>query len=186
MLILKLLIFAIPVTFAGILHMISVKLNILCVLKYPLDFKKTYRQQRIFGDNKTFRGLFLMIVYSIIGTYLLKYLDTNYESIHKLSILDFHKYSADFYGIIFGFAYTIAELPNSFVKRQKQIKEGTSPNIINILIDQVDSPIGCLIAIYPFSNMTILFFVSGIFFFLLLHLFINFLLYVLGLRKNSL
>lgn len=186
MLILKLLVFAIPVTFAAILHMISVKTDILQFFKYPVDFKKTWNNQRIFGDSKTFRGIFLMVIYCIAGCGILLTLEEKYESVHQLSVLNFEKHSIVFYGILLGLAYTLAELPNSFIKRQMGIENGKRGNVVNILVDQADSPIGCMLAVYPFSDMTLSFFIAGSFFFLFLHMFFNVLLFLMRLRKNPL
>lgn len=186
MLILKFLIFAIPVTLAAILHMVAVKINLFPFLKLPLDFHKTYNGKRIFGDHKTFRGVILMIIFSVFGVYFLQFLVYKFDSIERLNILLFDQYSPIFYGVLFGLGYTIAELPNSFAKRQIEIPEGKRGSIFNIIMDQIDSPIGCMIIIAAFSNMSVEFFIFGLFFSLIIHLVINFLLYLMKLRQNPL
>jgi hypothetical protein len=186
MLILQFLVFAIPVTIAAILHMIVVKINLFAFLKIPLDFGKSFRGKRIFGDHKTLRGVILMILFSIIGVYFLQFLHLRFDAIRNLNILNFDQYSPVFYGVVFGLAYTLAELPNSFMKRQLNIQDGKQGNIINVLLDQFDSPFGCLLTIAAFSDMSLQFFVLGSFFFLFLHMFFNFTLYLLKLRKNPL
>lgn len=186
MLVLQFLIFAMPVTLAAVLHMIAIKLNLLSFLKIPMDFGYTFNKKRIFGDNKTFRGLVLMIVFSILSVYFLEFLALKYQNINELIILDFNSYSSVFYGIMFGLGYILFELPNSFAKRQMNVKEGKRGTIFNILIDQIDSPLGCLILIAPFSSMTKEFFALSLFLALLLHLSVNLLLYLLKLRQNPL
>lgn len=186
MLVLKLLVFAIPAATAAILHMVVVKLNLFSALKYPLDFNYTYNGKRIFGDSKTFRGLFAMLVLSILSTYLFRWLTVVSEKIYELNIIDFNSASPVAIGVAFGFGYVLAELPNSFVKRQLGVEEGKRGSFLNVIIDQIDSPIGCMLAVIPFSGMSVSFFISGIVFFLFLHMFINVMLYLAGLRKNPL
>lgn len=186
MLILKLLIFSIPVTFAAILHMVAVKINLFPFLKIPIDFGRSINGKRIFGDNKTYRGVVLLVIFSILGSYFLWYLERTSAVVREHNILDFHNYSPVLYGLLFGIAYTLFELPNSFIKRRFGIEEGKRGAISNIIADQIDSPIGCMLVIMPFSSMDFRFFAAGIVFYLFLHMFFNFLLFLLKLRKNPL
>lgn len=184
MLILKILIFAIPVTFAAILHMVAVRFNLFSSLKIPLDFGKTYRGKRLFGDSKTYRGVVLMMLLSILGVYLLELLCFLSEDVKALNILRFDQYPGFFYGTLFGMGYTLAELPNSFFKRQMDIPEGKPGNLLNVFLDQFDSIAGCLLLTFPFCDMTWSFVVYGCLVFIGLHLFFNFTLYLIGVRKN--
>jgi hypothetical protein len=186
MLILQLLIFAIPVIFAAVLHMIAVKMNWLPGLKIPIDLGKSYRGHRIFGDSKTFRGVILMMVFAIPGVYLLQYLCQTFPAVNELNKLNFNQYSPVLLGILSGLGYTLAELPNSFFKRRAGIEEGKRGTKLNIIIDQVDSVAGCLLILYPFSDINLGFILFGTVFYLLLHMAINYLLFCVGLRKNPL
>ncbi len=186
MLVLKLLVFAIPPTIAAILHMIVVKFNLFSRLNYPLDFYRKAGGKRIFGNSKTFRGLLAMVVLSIPATYFLHWLTVNYQSISSLNIIDFETYSPALVGIAYGLGYVIAELPNSFAKRMLGIDEGKPGKFYNVMIDQADSPVGCMLALIIFSDMNLLFFIAGTFFYLGLHMFFNVLLFSVGLRKNPL
>ena len=184
MLILQLLVFAMPVIFAGIWHMIAVKYNWLTWLKIPIDNYKTFRRKRIFGDSKTWRGVVLMTLFCVVGCYGLAYLTTHFEQIGRLNMFDFAQHSPLFYGILLGLGYTVAELPNSFWKRQNNIENGQRGSVLNVLIDQIDSAIGCLLFLLPFTKMSATFLFAGCVFFLFLHLFFNVLLYFFGLRKE--
>ena len=184
MLILQILVFAIPVTLAAILHMVAVRFNLFASLKIPLDFGKNYRGHRIFGDSKTYRGVVLMMLLSILGVYFLELLCMLFPSVNALNIMHFDKYPGYLLGMLFGLGYTLAELPNSFIKRQAGIAEGKRGSILNILLDQFDSVAGCLLLLFPFCDMTWPFVGYGCLVFLGLHLFFNFLLYLIGVRKN--
>jgi len=183
-LIVELLIFALPVIFAAILHMVVVKLDIFAFLKFPIYHNKKWRGKPIFGKNKTYRGLVVMILLSIIFTFLYKLLLNNSTSFASYNLLDFENYGFIFYGLLYGFGYIIAELPNSFVKRQLGSQEGKAKNIFMIIADQLDSTIGVMLFFIPFSNFTFLHFAVGLLFFAIIHLSINYLLYILGVRKE--
>lgn len=184
MLILQILVFAIPVTIAAILHMVAVKFNLFASLKIPLDFGKSFRGHRIFGDSKTYRGVVLMMLLSILGIYFLKLLCYLFPEVDALNIMRFHQYPGFLFGMLFGLGYTLAELPNSFFKRQAGIPEGKPGNVVNIFLDQFDSVAGCLLLLFPFCDMTWSFVGYGCLVFLGLHLLFNFLLFLVGLRKN--
>jgi len=183
--VLELLIFALPVIFAAIFHMVVVKLNVFPFLNYPLDHNKKWRGKPIFGKNKTYRGLIIMIVFSIFFTFIYKVLADNFSGFNSHNLLNFQIYSFTFYGFLYGAAYIIAELPNSFIKRRMGAKEGKSNNIIMVLFDQLDSVIGITLLFIPFSAFTIKHFFVGILFFGLLHIIINYLLFLIGLRKEK-
>jgi hypothetical protein len=184
MLILKILVFAIPVTIAAILHMVAVRFNLFSMLKIPLDFGKKFRGKRIFGDSKTYRGVVLMMILSILGVYVLQLLCQIFPAIDVLNILRFDRFPGFLFGTLFGLGYTLAELPNSFFKRQAGIPEGKPGSVLNILLDQFDSVAGCLLLLFPFSDMSWPFVGFGCLVFVGLHLAFNFLLFLVGVRKN--
>ena len=183
-LILELLFVASPVILAAIFHMIVVRYNWISETTYPLDHKLKFRAHRIFGENKTYRGVIVMILASIVFTYLYAFLVSRSFSLSALNLLDFEHYSPIIYGIIYGLGYVVGELPNSFAKRQFGITEGKSTSFIQRLIDQLDSVVMILLLLLAFSDFTWKHFWSGIIFYGLLHLAINYLLFLLKLRKE--
>ena len=183
-LILELLLVASPVILAAIFHMVVVRYNWASATTYPLDHKLSFRSKRIFGDNKTYRGVIVMIVASVAFTYLYAFIVSVSTAVSELNLLDFDKYSPIIYGILYGLGYVIGELPNSFAKRQLGISEGKSTSFIQRLIDQLDSVMVILLLLLAFSNFTWKHFWFGIIFYGFLHLAINYLLYLLNLRKE--
>ncbi len=183
-LILELLLVASPVILAAIFHMVVVRYNWASITTYPLDHRLTFRSHRIFGENKTYRGVIVMVAASIALTYLYAFLVSRFSSVAELNLLDFEQYSPLTYGIIYGLGYVIGELPNSFAKRQLGITEGKSTSFIQRLIDQLDSIVVILLLLLAFSHFSWRHFWSGIIFYGLLHLSINYLLYLLKLRKE--
>ncbi len=182
--IVTLLMFGCPVLLAGISHMVVVKTGLFGFLTIPLDFKKTFRNKRIFGDNKTFRGIIVMVLFSFLYCYILELLIQNHPGMDAYNLLLFNRYPSWFYGILYGLSYTLSELPNSFYKRQINLPPGERGNHLNIVIDQVDSVIGCFVILYPFSNLTLTWIIMGVIFYAFVHLFTNLLLYITGIREN--
>lgn len=182
-----------PVIFMGILNMVWVKLPILKVLSKPIDGAKKLKDgNRIFGDNKTWKGLIGYIILGIITTVIwglvcdkVAYLgEHNYFYINHHNTVSYNLVI----GLSLGIAYSLFELPNSFIKRRLKIKEGkTTEGMIKwvfVILDQADSLLGCVLVISFVYRMTILFYFGYVLLGALTHLVINILLYLIHLRKN--
>jgi len=182
----RLFIFGAPAVFAAVLHMIAVKHNWFAFLKIPLDLKHTFNGKRIFGENKTFRGIVVMVLFSIMSCYLLGIIIRLYPELGIYNPFYFELYSPAFYGLLFGLGYTIPELPNSFYKRQIDIPPGETGSLMNLLIDQLDSVIGCFLLLYPFVRISPSLVLFGVIFYLGVHLTVNILLYSIGIRRQPL
>lgn len=183
-LVLELLLVASPVILAAIFHMVVVSYNWGRQLTYPLDHYATFRGHRIFGQNKTYRGLLVMIFASIAITYFYAFLVQRSPAIASLNLLTFELHSPLFYGCLYGIGYVVGELPNSFMKRQLGISEGKSTRFLQRLIDQLDSVVVILLLLIYTSNFTWTHFWVGMLFYGLLHLTINYGLFLLKLRKE--
>lgn len=115
-----------PVILAGILNMIFCKSKIFENLRVPLDKEKNFIDgKRIFGDNKTIKGLFgyvvlNAIVYIIFG-YIYQLLDMNHYNFFYINYYNTLNYNF-LIGLLLGFSYALFELPNSFLKRRLNIK----------------------------------------------------------------
>lgn len=182
----QLLVLSFPAFGAGVLHMAIVKWNIVPWLKKPLDGGYCWQGKRLFGDHKTYRGIIAMVLLSTLFCYLLHFLVQHYAFWQQYNLLQFERYPPWFYGLIYGLAYTLSELPNSFIKRRLDISPGSRGSSINVIIDQSDSTIGCLLAIYPFASFSIGFALLGILFLSIVHISVNLLLFMLKLREQPL
>lgn len=182
-----------PLILAGILNMVFVNLPVLNQLKKPMDQGKLYKDgKRIFGDNKTWKGFWGMMVLTALCMLLFEVLAKNFEGANELSLIDFRAFEFPIhsllYGGLWGLAYVLAELPNSFIKRRIDIQPGTNAQgwtgWVFTLVDQSDSVLGCLLVtpvFYPIRLIdaaVIIFLATG------LHLLFNFLLYLAGLKKQ--
>jgi len=191
MLIIKMYMTLLGPILAGIVNSIFCKLNVFNSLKKPLDFNKKIKGKRIFGDNKTWKGLIGYIFFNIIFMVLVGiiYKACNIEKLNFFYIN--HNNTLLFnilVGALLGLFYALFELPNSFMKRRLDIKPGKTikgpKKYFFIFLDQADSVFGVALVVwmlYPIGlKVYLLYILVGA----VTHLLINMLLYALHLRKN--
>ena len=118
-----------PVIVAGALNMVWCKLHLIKFLEKPIDNNKVLRDgNRLFGENKTWKGLAGMVVLGVLCTvawglicagspYLSahNYMYRNYDNTVSFNVA---------MGILLGLGYALFELPNSFIKRRMNIAPG--------------------------------------------------------------
>lgn len=128
----------------------------------PIDAGASWRGRRLLGDNKTWRGFMAMplaaaLVFSLAAQFR-EVLPTWFAA----GIWAISAGELAFVGFICGLAFMLAELPNSFIKRQLDIYPGaTAPHfglrVLFLFIDRIDSTLGVLIVLsllLPVSGMT--------------------------------
>lgn len=118
----------------------------------PIDGGATWRGRRLFGDNKTWRGLMAMplaaaLVFALAAQfreYLPMWLAAGIwaGSARELAGV----------GFVSGLAFMLAELPNSFIKRQLDIYPGAAARhpgwrVLFLIVDRIDSTLGVLIVL---------------------------------------
>ncbi len=186
---------AIPVALCGILHMIVVKARLLGFLARPLDGGATLGGLPIFGPNKTWRGVAVMIVGSAGLGAVQGVLGGDWAARTGVAAMDFGAaaggsvvlgYTA--VNTVFGVGYVLGELPNSFLKRRLEITAGrTGAGLVGgffFLLDQADSVIAALVLgalVFPLPWPLVW---VGIGCLTGLHLFLNAALYLGKVRKN--
>jgi hypothetical protein len=180
---LQLILFLILPTFlAGVSFILFLKWNKKRFLNQPLDFHIKINGQRLFGENKTIQGPVCMSLFTMIFGFIV------YEIMK--SSLPFHlafNQILIFYFLI-GAAYSLGELPNSFLKRMLSIPPGKSypKGILTIvfkILDTFDSLLAiaiCYILFFKIDIKTVLItlLIGG-----LIHLFTDQLMRSLGLKK---
>ena len=180
-----------PVILAGILNMCFVKTSLYRKWMLPIDRGKVGKDgKRLLGDNKTWGGFFGMIVFAMIsqcvwGVVCDKWLKGwNYIYDYQPNVLFWNL----LFGALFGFAYVLFELPNSYLKRRLDIPAGKTVSgkkgKLFFVIDQVDSLFGVgivLACLYPMPFWQyILYVLLGA----VTHIGVNLILYCLKIRKN--
>jgi len=96
-----------PVLLAGLTFILLLKKHGDTWFAYPLDMGKEYKGKRIFGKNKTLRGPVIMGFFTGFYGFILSLMLGIQASIGL-----FISY------VFVGIAYSMGELPNSFVKRR--------------------------------------------------------------------
>lgn len=115
---------------------------------FPLDAGRTVGGKRLFGDNKTARGVVVMV--PATGAAFMALAALAPWTDRGLWPLSTGGYGA--LGLLAGAGFMAGELPNSFVKRRLSIAPGAAPRgslamPLFFVIDRVDSAIGMLAAL---------------------------------------
>ena len=150
-------------------------------LNYPIDFKRTWNNKRILGNNKTFRGFFFGILIAIILVFVQTYLYLNFNYFKSISLLDYNIINPLILGFLTGFGVLFGDAVESLVKRRLNIP----PSSRFIPWDQIDFLVGYLIFVSfvftpPIKVVIFLLLIVPI-----IHIFFNHLWYWLGIEKTK-
>ncbi len=137
---------------AGLVHVWWLKSATGGVFMQPLDFGHTFRGRRIFGDNKRLRGLLVMPVAAAISFAGFGALRAELPQWLARGMWDIPAGHYALLGLASGLVFMLAELPNSFIKRQLGVAPGGSPaggwgRVLCPLLDRFDSVLGVLIVL---------------------------------------
>jgi CDP-archaeol synthase len=178
-----------PVLAGLIAHGICIKFGWLRFLFRPVDRGAEFRGRRVFGANKTWRGIAAMALGTALGFVIQAVWLHNYESVRQLELFDYTLPKMSIVGLLVGFACGISELPNSFIKRQIDIAPGKTAtgavNLIFYILDQVDFLVGAWIVLGFVVEVTLLRALYSIIFLFVTHQVISFLGFLLGMRKTA-
>ncbi|MDX1765456.1 MAG: CDP-archaeol synthase [Candidatus Saccharimonadales bacterium] len=189
----EMLVTLVPVIAAGVLNMVFVKTSWLNRFKTPIDRGKVLKDgKRLFGDNKTWKGFWGMVVLTAFTAMIWGWISAGSDSLMENNLLyrSYHNCLAFnvTIGALLGLAYVVFELPNSYFKRRRGVKAGQSPSglrgIPYRVFDQIDSAIGVVIVIAFFWPMTVGYFLGFVAFAGIVHIVFNVLLYALKLKKE--
>ncbi len=176
-----------PLLLVAIAQGLCIKYDWLSRLKRPLDLGLSFREKRIFGDNKTWKGLMINVVFCTMGTMIQTLFQNRGYFPLWLLLLDYSKYGY-LVGILLGLGITVGELPNSFVKRQLEILPGMRKKgllgVAFFLFDQVDLAIGIWVFLYLLIRPSLLLILWSFLLTILLHVAISSVGYLFGMRKT--
>ncbi|MFH0952144.1 MAG: CDP-archaeol synthase [Patescibacteria group bacterium] len=94
-------------------------------LAFPLDLGKKYKDQPIFGRNKTFRGLLVAVIAGVLIFVLQRYAYQNSEFFRSISIINYTEMTL-WLGFLMGLGSILGDLIKSFVKRRFRVNPGQS------------------------------------------------------------
>lgn len=147
-------------------------------LKVPIDMNQKLDKHRLFGKNKTFRGLIFGVIFGIIAAYI-QYLLLGVEFFANNSLADYSNWLI--IGFLMGLGAILGDLVESFFKRRFNIKPGKP----FLPWDQTDFVIGALVLIYPLVilpiDKVIVILVASFF----LHITTNHIAFYLKIRKEK-
>jgi hypothetical protein len=136
----------IPLLVGLALHGICIKYDILAFLCRPIDRGRSFHGRRIFGDNKTWRGVVVVSLGTAIGFGLLSLFPHRIASIRGIELFDYAFFKSVALGLAVGVAAMLSELPNSFIKRRFEIAPGSAARgwkgVIFYVYDQIDFLLG--------------------------------------------
>lgn len=174
---------------AGLVHVAWLRSRWSVGLACPLDGSLRVRGRRLLGENKTVRGLMVMPPATAVTFGLLARGRDGLPSWLASGIWSLPPARLASVGFVVGLAFMLAELPNSFFKRQLGVAPGASPRTarmrwVCLVIDRSDSTLGVLVALgmmlplHPLTCVWALLFGGG------LHWLFSVLLYHLRLKPR--
>lgn len=182
----------IPPILSGMANMAFCKFGILGSFKKPIDGGHCFTDgKRIFGDNKTWKGVIGYLIFNTLF-YVLWGMVLGLCGIEDLNFFYYqHSNSLQLnilIGLLLGIAYALFELPNSFVKRRMDIIPGKtmkgSMKLLFIFIDQADSIFGLALVVWMFYDMGLFMYIAYVLIGAFTHIVVNLFLYKMKLRKN--
>ncbi len=162
------LLFFLPAGISNMTPVFSNRIPGLNRWKTPLDFGKSYRGHRIFGQNKTWRGLVTgTVIGTVVGVALYPAFFANFTFITYLSAC-----------VAMAAGALIGDAIESFFKRQHGVPAGKPW----FPFDQTDYIIGALLLLAPFSVLTLPVVFAILFVYFGLHLISSYIGYRIGLK----
>ncbi|MCK0101173.1 CDP-archaeol synthase [Pseudohalocynthiibacter sp. F2068] len=134
----------------GAAHVIWLRSDAARRMGWPVDGGLTLRGRRIFGANKRLAGFVVLPPAAGLSFWILAGLWAMLPGALPAMIWPLSGLQYCLLGLACGFAFLLAELPNSFVKRQFDVAPGAAPRasvfrVFSTVLDRFDSVIGCLI-----------------------------------------
>ena len=137
---------------AGVAHALWLRSKISRRLDGPVDLNLRLRGRRLFGPNKMWRGFAVMPFAAALAFCAVGSLRPDLPAWLSAGMWEISPALYAALGLACGFAFMLAELPNSFVKRQLDVAPGMAPRgrvlaAVFFLLDRVDSVLGVLIVV---------------------------------------
>lgn len=163
--------FFLPAGMANMAPVLANKIPGLNRWKTPLDFGKSYQGRRIFGDNKTWRGVvFGTVVAMAVGWFQYRFLATSPETIWFILLTT---------GAM-GFGALLGDAIESLIKRRRGIPAGEAW----VPFDQTDFIIGGLVFVAPFIRPSVSQIIMIFMIYFGLHLLVSYAGYLTGFKKK--
>ncbi|MEM4268372.1 MAG: CDP-archaeol synthase [Candidatus Woesearchaeota archaeon] len=169
-----------PGLIANMIPVFTKKINF---LDTPVDFGKSWKGARIFGDHKTYKGFFFGIISAIFLVYVQKLLYT-FDWLNRISFVDYGSFSyleVVWLGFLFGFGALFGDLIKSYFKRRAGIAPGKS----FAPWDQLDYVLGIIVFVSLYKPVTLVMAFMLVIVAPMLHLITTIIGYNLGLKEEK-
>jgi hypothetical protein len=113
-----------PLLGGALLVGMCTRFNWMPSLAWPVDRGLTLCGHRLFGDNKTFRGVLAGTLGTALAMVLQGRVFHRLGAARALEYVDYSRLPLFRLGLLLGFTRMLSELPNSFAKRQLDIPPG--------------------------------------------------------------
>lgn len=151
--------FFLPAGIANLTPVLANKIPLLNKWNTPIDFGRTYKNERLLGDNKRWRGLAWGTLMASLTAVLL---ELAWPSILPFASLA-HAWSG---GLLLGLGALVGDAVESFFKRRR----GVAPGKSWFPFDQIDFIIGGLLFVSPVLQPTLVIALSVLVIYFILHL----------------
>ncbi len=176
-----------PLLGGALLQGLCIRYGWLQMLNHPIDFDLRFRDQRVFGEHKTFRGLIGGATGSSLFAVFQSEVLHHHSPFASLEYFDYDTIYSLLFGFCLGLAASLSELPNSFAKRQLGIAPGKSAKgfwlAVFYFLDQVDVILGVWLYLSIFMELTVMRVTVSIAFVFVIHQLTTVAGHMLGLRK---
>ena len=171
------------------LHGFCIKYDVMAFLCRPIDLERSFRGKRIFGENKTWRGVVIVGLGTAVGFGLQSFVLHRSASIRSVELFDYAFFKSVAVGLAVGVAAMLSELPNSFIKRRFEIAPGSVAKgwkrAIFYVYDQIDFLLGAWLVLAIVVTVTAgrVLFSAGLL--LVAHQLMSSVGHALGMRKTA-
>lgn len=150
--ILELLWLFLPALYGNAAPVFANHIPLLKKLGQPVDFGKSWRGARIFGDHKTWRGLLSGILVGAATGLLQMLLANGIDWFDGLGVfLDYRGPEPIWFGALLGLGALLADMIKSFFKRRRNVPSGEAW----VPFDQIDFILGALLISAPFVDLSL-------------------------------
>jgi hypothetical protein len=176
-----------PLLLSAAISGVVMRQDWLSFARTPIDAGRTFRDKRIFGNSKTWRGVLVAVVGCILGVTIQKYvIGSNAASIARV---DYAHSDVVQLGLVMGLTAMLGELPNSFVKRRMNIPPGQTAGgwraVLFYVWDQVDLLIFSFPALSFWARIDLALVAVGFAVTLVLHPTTSLIGYLIGARRSA-
>jgi len=176
---------------AGIAHVLWLRSSVAVLFSQPVDLGLRLRGRRLFGDNKRLCGFMMLPVAAAASFALLGLLRDQLPAWLAQGMWSLRPGQYAGLGFAAGLAFMLAELPNSFLKRQLDVAPGSQPRnpwarAAFTCADRLDSLLGMLLAVSLLVPLPGLTWLWMLFFAPLVHGLFSVLLYASGVKSRAL